>query len=319
VLKWVEERAARIREKMQKNAERFDQKVIDHLTDKPNERDKVLELLRFHAKDYPAIEAEFNQSLPGWQALGQVVEQRKIADFLYRKLRLATGLQFADLMYEKRITSWKDYYWYGREWRSRVFQFAVIGTLAVSGAYLVYQIFLNPTFQADYYIFRLKKPNATADDRSRTRRELGAQVERKDAAQHICNELTASLRYHAMPAETAERILAVLIERRAVICEGEHRLPLLLVDALRAENSDVRSRIHNTVLFLAEERGAATEQALRDWKPAKNESAADVEKMIGRWQGFWKPKPPTVPAAKPSPGAEGGAAPEGSREAGGKK
>ena len=297
VVRWVDERAKRIREKMERNAESFDEKVISYLTDNPGEFAKVHELLQFHAADYGGIEKQLNEGLAKWEPLGDVVKTRKVADFLYRKLRLVTGPQFTELMYRHGITTWRDYYWYGKELRSRLVQFLVIGALMASSLYLFYQIFLNPAFQADYLILRLKKANATEQDRSRTRREIGSLITDQNIAQHFCTKLTDALRYEALSVETAERILAVLVERRASICKGEDGLPLSLAYALRAPNPDVRLRIHNAVLFLAVERGGAVEQTLKVWKPTQSDAATDVEQMVQGWERFWKTKP--IPGSRP--------------------
>lgn len=310
LMNWADERAGRIRQKMEENADAFDQKVIASLMSQPGLRDKVLDLLKLRSENFGAIQNELTQLTQQWQSLGPEVSLHKEVDFLFHKLRLVTGQKFADLMYHEKITSWTDYYWYGKELRSRVVQFLVIGVLLMSFLYFFYQFTLNPRFQAGYQVYRLTKVNTTPEDRSRTRRELNALIEQKQTdeqnqtVRYICDQLTSPLRYDAMPVETAERILAVLLEHRDLVCEAKKQLSLLLVDALRAENPDVRLRIQNAVLFLAgEQTGVKLEQVLKDWKPAKNDSAADMEGKIQIWRAFWElPIVPTQAADRNSTG-----------------
>ena len=288
LMNWADEQAGRIRQRMERNADAFDQKVISRLTVDAHQRERVLELLKFHSEDFTKIQNELTRRQETWLPLGPEVSQRKAADFLYRALRLATGPNFTDLMYREKITSWTDYYWYGRELRSRVVQCLVIGALLMACLYLFYQAIRNPKIEATYHLFRLAKVNATAEDRSRTRRELGALIDQKRTFPYICDQLSGLLRYDAVPVETAERVLATLLERRDTVCDGQTRLARRLVDALRTESPDVRMRIHNSVLFLAGEQGGQVEQTLTGWKPAKNESAPDVEGKIRAWHAFWE-------------------------------
>jgi len=69
----------------------------------------------------------------------------------------------------------------------------------------------NPTFQADYYVLRLKKGKATPEDRSRTRRQLDELIANEAARPHLCESLTSVLRYEPMSGETAARVLVVLL------------------------------------------------------------------------------------------------------------
>lgn len=105
---------------------------------------------------------------------------------------------------------------------------------------------------------------------------------------HLCESLTSALRYETLPAETAERILAVLLERRDSICEGDPSLVVRLADALRAEDPDVRARIQSALVFLAKAKGWTVEQALLEWKPARSDAAADVEGKIAIWWSVWQ-------------------------------
>ena len=104
---------------------------------------------------------------------------------------------------------------------------------------------------------------------------------------HLCESLTSGLRYEPMPPETAERVLAVLLEQRAAICEGGPSLAWRLMEALRTENPDVRARIQIALVFLAE--GRKVDQALREWKPMRSDAPSEVEARIAAWRSVWKP------------------------------
>ena len=292
VLKWADARVVETKRRVERNADSFDEKVIEYLTRNPAAFDRVLELLKFHAADYLKIDAEFKALQAQWQPLGDDVTRHKSADYLYHQLRLATSAEsFTDLMYKAKITGWIDYYWYGKELRSRVVQTIVISVLVLAAVWLFYKLVMdpNPTFRADYYVIRLKKGNATPEDRSRTRRQLDGLIANNSAARlHLCESLTSALRYETLPAETAERILAVLLERRDSICEGDPSLVVRLADALRAEDPDVRARIQSALVFLAKAKGWTVEQALLEWKPARSDAAADVEGKIAIWWSVWQ-------------------------------
>ena len=174
VLKWADAQVLETKKRVERNAESFDEKVISFLTQEEKAFERVLNLLKLYAADYSKIDTDFKALLAKWQPLGDDVMQHKAADYLYHQLRLAAGDKFTDLMYREKITSWGDYYWYGKELRSRVVQAIVTGFLLLGAGWLFYRLALdpNPTFRADYYVIRLKKANATLEDRSRTRREL---------------------------------------------------------------------------------------------------------------------------------------------------
>ena len=289
VLKWADARVLETKKRVERNAESFDEKVIAYLTHNPAAFERVLELLKFHASDYSKIDDEFKALQAKWQPLGAEVQGHKPVDYLYHQLRLATGESFTDPMYKAKITSWSDYYWYGKELRSRVAQTIVTGVLILGAVWLFYRLAMdpNPTFQADYYVLRLKKGNATPEDRSRTRRQLDELIANEAARPHLCESLTSVLRYEPMSAETAERILAVLLERRDSICKGDQNLVVRLAEALRAQDPDVRARIQSALVFLA--KGRTVGQALLEWKPARSDAAADVEDKIAGWGSVWRP------------------------------
>ena len=289
VLKWADARVLETKKRVERNADSFDEKVIDHLTHNPLAFERVLGLLKFHASDYLKIDADFKALQDRCRPLGEEVTQHKSADYLYHQLRLVTGENFTDLMYKAKITSWIDYYWYGKELRSRVVQALVTGGLVLGAAWLFYRVAMDPdpTFRADYYVIRLKKGNATEQDRSRTRRQLDELIANNAAARlHLCEALTSALRYEAMAAETAERILAVLLERRDSICESGPSLVGRLAEALRAEDPDVRARIQSALVFLAQ--GWTVKPELLEWKPARSDAPADVEDKIAAWWAAWR-------------------------------
>jgi hypothetical protein len=58
VLKWADTRVAETMKRAGRNAESFDEKVIEYLTHNPAAFERVLELLKFHASDYFKIDAD---------------------------------------------------------------------------------------------------------------------------------------------------------------------------------------------------------------------------------------------------------------------
>ena len=55
------------------------------------------------------------------------------------------------------------------------------------------------------------------------------------------------------------------------------------VDALRTENSDIRTRIHKVLLYLAKDRGSVVPTDLENWQSDPKNSPTDVDNIAGQW------------------------------------
>ncbi len=81
----------------------------------------------------------------------------------------------------------------------------------------------------------------------------------------------------------ADSILGLLVETRQSATKNGVDLQALLVDALRTENSDIRTRIHKVLVYLAKDRGAAVPPDLENWQSDPKYSATDVDKTAAQW------------------------------------
>jgi len=86
-----------------------------------------------------------------------------------------------------------------------------------------------------------------------------------------------------LPVKTADSILGLLVETRHSAANSHVDLQALLVDALRTENSDVRTRIHKVLVYLAKDRGSIVPPDLENWQSDPKDSATVVDKIVGQW------------------------------------
>src|SRR5262249_37551726 len=119
----------------------------------------------------------------------------------------------------------------------------------------------KPEQMAQYYVWRLRKDNATDYDHFRARRRLPNYLSRA-----AYQELAAALRIPNLPVKTADNILGLMLECRGTTAANDANLSGLLMDALRTENPDIRQRIYKVLMYLADEQHLDT-TSMQAWQP----------------------------------------------------
>ncbi len=203
---------------------------------------------------------------------------------LYDDLRRSAPLTWQFLLYERKVITPGFYYWYQKEWRSKVAAIVVAAVL-ISGATLALDRLRTSENLGHYYVWRLAKANATDVDHFRARQHL---VKYLAQTKTPYGDLTLLLRNGGLPIKTAENILSLLVETRDSTEAHEANLPFLLADSLRTDNPDIRVRIHDVLKYCGDERRLKIGN-LRDWKPSAKDTSTDIDARVKEWKKVWAP------------------------------
>jgi hypothetical protein len=279
---WSDNIAAGIRDRIARNASQYDAKVTDHLATEPTVFDDVKSKVLNHSADPAQVQLsldEFDKQKPPLDDAG--VLQKK-ATYLYFALKALPEIDADKLLKDKKIITTSEYYLYAKEWRSRIFVggFAVlVVVLLVIAAGQV----RDPKYEARYYLWRFEKPNATQVDRFRAAQHLeqGMRSGKSDFVRIVRQELATRLRFDALPLDTADRMLQLFFQKTAVAPDAS--LIEILAESLRTDNPDLRVRTQKVLLYLAEECHLTIPEALRTWRPSKEDAATCVDTVANAW------------------------------------
>jgi hypothetical protein len=158
----------------------------------------------------------------------------------------------------------------------------VLGAGATFGAVRLF----SPDNWASYYFWRLQKPDTTVADRFRCKEAYAELLRASPTAEF--GRVQRAIRYEALPIETTDRLLAIAIENRSVAKDG---IQSGLIDSLQTGNPDARSRVHDALLYLADDRKICVPAGLRSWKPGKTDSATQVDQRMKEWRDAWAAGP----------------------------
>ncbi len=191
-------------------------------------------------------------------------------------------------MYQQGVIKRSWYLWYVSEWRSKTLAFGVI-VLVLLGVWWGFPRTRTPENAVCYYLWRLRKTNGTQYDRYRAREKLSALLRAPEpaAVRALSERVTSLLRYEAPPPETAESLLSVLVEHRAVADKHGSSLGPGLAQSLRTSNPDIRSRIQKALVLLAADRKKVLPDDLKGWSPSKQDSLQELEDRIQQWSALW--------------------------------
>ena len=190
-------------------------------------------------------------------------------------------------------------------WKSPIFQTrAVVGLMIfifVCGLFAAVYIVNRPSFSSDYYGWRLTKTNSSESDRCRAKENLRRSIVDPTIGVKTYEELTRRLRSPGLPVERVNIILQMLLHARdqkyhhAMVCKD-------LIDDLRVDSVDARSRVHQTLEYLAKKidpHFKDDQKELDGWNPSKGDSVVSLEEWIDRWKAFFNENPQAVTVAKP--------------------
>lgn len=256
-------------------------------------------------KDLAAINAAVKPTEITPEAFECNKTRRRVARCL-RAIRTVNPEDYGNDLYQAKVLTFGQY-WFGLR-NAEAYFWLGYGFLFIAFLLgVLVSFFAEPQNQHSYHLWRFQKVNATERDRFRTHQFLSARINDTDSANNpfkVIEPVIGLLRYRDIDRKVSENILAMILEfRRPGLTE---KAVPALVDALRTENPDVRLRIHQALQSL---RALAYENSSQDkelagWVPSKNESAADVEGHIKKYQAWWNTVRPGAPATPlPSPTA----------------
>jgi hypothetical protein len=282
---WADTIAVRIRDRIIVNNSRFDEKLLSTIRSDAGKFGALKSVAMVHASDVLSV----NQSLQAIAAtegvLGADGVQAKQASFLYENLKQSSPQQFEYLLYKTGVIPRKWFLWYAQEWRSKTTAIAVaviLLLLGVGGALWM----STPPARARYYVWRLHKDNGTDYDRYRAQKKLSGYLANTPPAY---SDLIGLLRVPNLPVTTADRVLGLLLETRREAWASKVDLQGMLVESLRTENSDVRTRIQKLLLYLADEKQSQVPTELQNWRSDPKNTSTDVDQVIKKWQQVnWK-------------------------------
>jgi hypothetical protein len=284
---WSDYIADRIRDRIITNSERFDEELRSAVLSDAEKQEDLRFLAMTHAKDPAALEKQLDDLISQQAVLGEKGVQLKSIGILYDSLKISSPRSFEYLLHKKKVTSEFVYYWYTKQWRSKAA--ALLAASAVLVLLLLGARFLkSPSTMGHFYAWRLKKENATDLDRDRARRSLLV-YSRLDPVPAI--ELISTLRYTAITPKIADNIFETVLENRSASPQSEKPLVNALIECLRTDNAGIRSRINDTLLYLAKDKGLSVPDDLKNWKPNQKETINDLDTQVEKWKRVdWAPK-----------------------------
>jgi hypothetical protein len=276
---WADLVADRIRNRVLRNESLFDERLLAAVRQDSTKFEKLKELALTHTKDVTVLDAELKKVTDQKDMLGDAGVLTKTAEILYDDLKLSEYETWPFLLYQQGITTRLNYYWHGKEGRSKAAA-AIVALLLAGVATVALLKIWTPENRGHYYVWRLEKSNNTEQDRFRAGRQLMSCL---SETRNPYPDLALLLRDDGIPIRTAENVLGLLMESREIASNHQVELPLLLVDSLRTANPDIRARVQAVLLYLADEKKADV-GLLKDWKPSAKDSATDVESAIKNWK-----------------------------------
>jgi hypothetical protein len=279
-----------------RNDKRFEDFVVAQMRADKEVFDEVLNLAKSAVADVAALEKQLNDLESAGTTDSSLLLQKK-ARLIY--LHLSGTPDFVrSLTKSEKVMK-------GRFWKSPIFQTrAVVGLMIfVFAAGLLAAVYLTtrPSFSIRYYGWRLTKPNSSEADRFRARENLRRSVVDSDMGMRTYQCLARLLRSPGLPVQRVDMLLQVLLQGRnqkyhnAMLCSE-------LIDDLRVDSVDARSRVHQTLEFLAlkiDPRFKDNQKELDQWNPSKGDSIVSVEDWINRWRAFFCETSQSTTPAKP--------------------
>jgi hypothetical protein len=281
---WADHVADRIRNRVARNDALFIEKFFSDVVKTEEKQSSLNHLALARSTNVPKLQKALQDVEDQANVLGSDGMLEKKMRVLYNDLTLSAPQTWEFLLYKRNVISPWFYYWYEKEWRSKVAATAVATALIIGGAFGLKALWTSENL-GHYYVWRLSKANGTETDHFRARHRLVKYLAQTGTPYA---DLTNLLRSGGVPIKTAENILSLLVETRDLA--GAHRanLPSLLADSLRTDNPDVRARIHDVLKYCSDERKLEI-GTLRDWKPSAKDTSTDIDARVKEWKEVWAP------------------------------
>jgi len=289
---WADAIASRIADRVAVNSQKFDERLLSRISASPEQFSELTAIVMVHTADPQPLDRQLRAIDTDLPIIGAAGVQRKKAELLYQTLKVSSPRQFDYLLYKNKITGPVEYFWYAKEWRSKVVALSVALVLVLAAFAAIAEL-RNPIYRAAYYNWRLTRSNSTAADRFRASTHLRVYL---DQTTPPYDALIGRLRAPGLPVKTADDILSLLLEVKDSAARQKVDLRGKLADALRTDNSDVRERIQNVLIYLAEYDNLTVPPDLKAWHSNPKNSASDIDQVIRQWHSI-EVRPQAAPAA----------------------
>ena len=280
-----------------RNDKRFEDFVVGRMRSDSAIYEEVLALTKNSPVDVAKLETELAAlDASGISDKSVLVEKKARLIYLY----LSGTPDFISVLTRKKSLM------KGRRWDSPIFRTRVVVGVMI----LLFAVFLGlagyfltrPAADVTYYGWRMTKPNNSERDRFRAREHLRNYLRDQKMGMAAYQYLARAVRSPGLAIERVDMILQLLLQAR----DQHNQKQLLcteLIDNLRVDTVDARSRVHQILTFLAlkaDPQFKLNQKELDGWNPTKGDSVASLEEWIGRWRTFFCEAPPApAPTATP--------------------
>jgi hypothetical protein len=282
---WADRIKRRVLDRIQATDSEFRQWLVSHAANDTAKVEKLVDLAKGVSLNLGTFTSQLTALDNNKVALGDSNWQRKRAQAAVDEISVVPNYG-KQLRNEKLITAFQ-YNWQAIGWR-RSLAVALSLLLFAGIAWSGVSLLTSPDWRTRYYVWRIGKSNSTKLDQFRAREHLSAYLfddERRDfALETICYQLRR-------PGHSMERLnlyLKVLVPHR-LDEKISPRLPALLIESLRSDSVDARTRINSVLQSLAKETrpNAKIPENLVNWKPIDDEPAEQLELRIKEWGEFF--------------------------------
>ena len=275
---WADNISDRIRDRVQVNSSRFDERLLKLIRMDKEKFASLKEVTLVHAN----IPGDVDKALQDIAAQKAILEDAgviaKQSSLLYESLKKSSPQNFEYLLYKNGIIPPRWYWWYAKEWRSKTAGTVVAAVLATAGIAGAIYYLKDPGRHAGYYVWRMRKDNASDYDRFRAQRHLAKYLSTTPETYRL---LAAALSAPNLPVKTADSILGLIIETQSPTSKSIDFG--LFGEALRAESFETRLHVQRTLLYIAGLHGVKVPDELKSWQPDPKDTQTDIDKVIKQW------------------------------------
>jgi hypothetical protein len=283
-LNYVESEVDAVRERIHRKQGRADERVVAEIAGNDDLFNKFLAFARSRLPDAKGLDEQLTAIAKGAPVPDPIYVREQKTRLIYVYMAgLPDGYR---LMHNCGFIKRWVYYWHVRGVCSRI-QSGLVAflLLATLSAAVFYAYPRRETVLETYYLWRLGKINSTKADQYRTRRGLIAIMSDPLTKQQTTSDIVALIRRPDCPLERVDLALEILLEDSNTN-SGTFGLATKLVEGLRSDRADVRSRVNEVLKYLARSCAPELTEQLRAWKPGDGDSTAALEFIIKQWDEF---------------------------------
>lgn len=266
-----------------RNQRRLAEKVIVEIMKEQARYDALQALALDRSSEIKAVQDALAQ-IDGAAGLGAGDKREKKTRYLYGIVLSVPDVDY--FLRNKNIVDGWFYWMHIRRYGQLIPLVLVIVAIVLALTYLLYTSYSSRDVGVTYHSWRVGKTNSSGVDQYRSRRELamimaGSAEHRRQAV----DKLIYLVQRPGLPMERVDLVLQTLLEAHPVSAKSE--LPPKLIQGLRVNSLDARTRIHDALVFLATPCSGKPDPALKDWKPTEKDSSTMLEEKITAWSAYW--------------------------------